>query len=293
MKQFEKELLLDIIKSLTIEKTIDKIKIKPIEDLRNKYKSKFKAVVKDYLTVVNERFNNNSFAFLIKYFESTIKSTSSNTTKDNLKQMIKEALATNLSEDLLSVSTDMVKELTKILAKDNDLINIDYKLVNQKAIDFIQNDMFNNFSTLDNDAAQGIFDTIATTMADSEVGYSISDIVSNIISSAFNPADENGKMYFPSRTIDVEDWSNMVALNVTATAASESLKSIAEDAGLETYQYVANNGACDDCDEYDNEIYTIGDGPEPPIHPNCECVMILVQSEIQAMDNTDNIEEDN
>jgi hypothetical protein len=281
---FKRKLILDIIKSLVLEKTIDKKKIKPIEDLRKKWNSKILVVIKHYLMTVSEKLRDNSFDFLIKYFESTAKSQQSDA-NNKLKQLIKEALQDGLSQDILDSTVDMVPQLTTLLGSSNKLTNINYKLVNQKAVEFLQNDMDNNFSTLDSDAADGIFATVAESMA-ADSGYSISSIVENIISSAFNPSDD-GKMYFPSRTMDVSDWANMVALNTTSNAAVASLKSIADDAGLETYQFVCNNGACDECDEYDNEIYNFGDGPEPPIHPNCECVSILVPAEIAASVESD------
>ena len=47
-------------------------------------------------------------------------------------------------------------------------------------------------------------------------------------------------------------------------------------AGIETYEWMAEDNACDDCLEQEGETHDVGSDPQIPLHPACRCSPIPI-----------------
>lgn len=54
----------------------------------------------------------------------------------------------------------------------------------------------------------------------------------------------------------------------------ESLLDYVESGGDGPLVYVAEDGACDECESYNGLEFEAQDAPGLPIHPNCKCYFI-------------------
>ena len=237
--------------------------ISSINKLHDKNEAKALKVIQSILRKARKRF-------LLKFKVDKLKFAKADTQDE-----IKTELRTIMASAFEGASAELVHALEKHI---NDLahnfssvydVDINYNLVNDKAVQYLTESVDNYFTTLADSQAQGIKQSIADAMADKE-GYTIRDIVSNI-------RDSFGKdtMYFDDREIDSTDWALLVARTETARAASFAQQAIMEDLGLQTWQWQAQGGSCcDECAANDDEIVEIGSAfpsgdDQPPVHPNC------------------------
>jgi len=289
------QIYLEAICSLAFGKDLMKSKThatydKTLDDIKEKYEPRLTNAVAKFCRATNERLKKKKFVFLVKHFDELKKSDSSNDVKETLRQIIETSLAGSLSDDLLDEIEPMIDELSKLFSSSYEA-KINFKMVNQRAIDFLQETTRNSFSTLSDTSAQGIYSTISDILSAKD-GYTLSDIteaVDTVIRSAFGD-----KMYFPTKTLDVDDYAKLVGRTESSSASIASTRAIADSLGLQTYQFVANSNCCDICAELDNQIMSWDDGELPPIHPNCNCNAILVRDEIDALsdDNSSDDTED-
>lgn len=63
-----------------------------------------------------------------------------------------------------------------------------------------------------------------------------------------------------------------IAVTESARVQTETQKASYKDYGITQMEWIAEPGACDDCEEMDGRIFAI-DNPEAqiPLHPNCKC----------------------
>ena len=221
---------------------------------------------------------------------SFAKADSSDAIKAELHKIMAAAFA-GASDELVASLEQHIDDIAKNFSSVYD-VDINYKVVNDKAVAYLKNNTDNYFTTLSDEQASGIQSAIADAMQ-AEEGYQISDIVGKI-------RDAFGKdtMYFPDKEMDATDWAVMVARTETARAASYSQQATLENLDLQTWQWQAQGGSCcDDCDENLDEIVNIGDefpsgDTEPPAHPNCRCICIAVMEELISSEDDESPEEE-
>lgn len=124
----------------------------------------------------------------------------------------------------------------------------------------------------------------------------ISDLISNGI--------ENGESIQQIRSALTDDFGNysvMQAQRITRTevlrAATQSSLDAFRQSGIVDGQQWITAGADDECADYEGEVQTLdstfydsGDDPftdgEPPLHPNCRCILVPVLSD-SSIDSSD------
>ena len=66
------------------------------------------------------------------------------------------------------------------------------------------------------------------------------------------------------------DRADMIATTEVARAQNEGQSQELQGMGFDQWEWMAYDGACDDCMDKDAVIFNWGD-PVPPAHPNCRC----------------------
>lgn len=66
------------------------------------------------------------------------------------------------------------------------------------------------------------------------------------------------------------------AVTHIAAKAREMLLEINNDLADNVQWMIEDEDACETCQELDEQIFPIGEGPRPPEHINCRCFMIAV-----------------
>ena len=64
------------------------------------------------------------------------------------------------------------------------------------------------------------------------------------------------------------------AFGISGTARLETMKE--NDAKEYQWRSTLDGRTCETCASLSNKVFTIGEGPLPPIHPNCRCQIIEV-----------------
>jgi SPP1 gp7 family putative phage head morphogenesis protein len=85
----------------------------------------------------------------------------------------------------------------------------------------------------------------------------------------------------PDRTTRADAWFDMVARTELQDAANTGQRALYDAAGVEKVRWQAAE-PCDECAQYDDEVYALDDVPEdgPPIHPNCRCVLVPMDEDL-------------
>lgn len=95
----------------------------------------------------------------------------------------------------------------------------------------------------------------------------------------YHITDDQGNVV---RTLPTDAWSEAVARTELSRAQSMGNEALYRDAGIEKVLFATTQGAnvCDECEPLDGEIYSLNDAPQPPIHPNCCCVLIAADEDV-------------
>lgn len=206
--------------------------------------------------------------------------------RKKLADMIQAALG-DYSSALVAELEPLIDALAKEFASAYQ-VKLNFRLVNEKAVDYLRNHAMNYFSTFGDDQAQGIMATIADKMADTEARYSLKDIVGAIRASIGKDT-----LYFATaqgpRAMDATAWAATTARTETARAASFAQRANLESLDLRTSQWLVQETGCEICSQNDNEIVALGDvfpsgDSEPPAHPNCRCLITAVMDELDSID---------
>lgn len=198
-----------------------------------------------------------------------------------VKAAVEEAVGADVIKQFPDLFNDLVDDL---IANFGDTLNVTISLGAGSAIhaavkDYLQNEAENYFSTFSDAQAQGIFRDISAAMESSQ-GYSVASVASKIL--------ENPVVYSGEQPISDDAWASMVARTETARATSYATQETLSALDLQTWQWNAEDSACDDCLDNDSEIVTVGDpfpsgDTEPPSHPNCRCVCLPVMDELASL----------
>jgi SPP1 gp7 family putative phage head morphogenesis protein len=95
------------------------------------------------------------------------------------------------------------------------------------------------------------------------------------------------------RQVSDTEWATMTARTEGTRAAAAGTKAALKAAGMETWRWMAEGQACDDCADNDDEVAGIDDSfpsgdDSPPVHPNCRCVVIPNRAELTGNEDEDN-----
>ena len=225
-----------------------------------------KKIIKGALKKFARKLNNKMFSKVFKDSQSDLKA--------HLKEMMKDAFGAAAVEEYTDVFSDFMDELIQGIGEASD-VNIDYSLVDKKATEWLRNNAENLFSTLSDSQAEGIYNSVADSMA-AEGGYTIDTIINGIKNSLLSDAT----IYLPNQTLSLDQYSELVGRTETSRAASGATQVTAESLGLQSVQFMAQDTACDDCADLDGEIMDSDDDSEmPPIHPNCLVQGTLITTE--------------
>jgi hypothetical protein len=199
---------------------------------------------------------------------SVVHKSDSDDVKAQLKVILDSCFA-GATTDFIAVEQELITELSAQFATAYD-VQLNFRLVNQKAVDYLTAHADNYFSTLSDAQAEGLLKQAGAVLA-SEDGYTIRDVAKTIRNAFLNTA-----LYYPTdtRAIGSADWALTTARTEVARSASFAQKATLESIGLQTWQWCAEDSACDICSENDQEIVAIGDNfpsgdSEPPAHANC------------------------
>jgi SPP1 gp7 family putative phage head morphogenesis protein len=69
------------------------------------------------------------------------------------------------------------------------------------------------------------------------------------------------------------DRADMIATTEVARAQNEGQSQELQGQGFGGWEWMAYDGACDECMDNDGQTFT-WDDPVPPAHPNCRCAII-------------------
>jgi hypothetical protein len=201
---------------------------------------------------------------------ATVHKSETDDVRARLKAII-DAAFIGSAADLVDAESDLIDALAQQFATVYE-VDLNFRLVNQKAVDYLTSNAENYFSTLSDSQAEGLLAEAGKVLA-SEDGYTIKDVAKSIYSAFLDT-----KLFYPtesgSQSIGSSDWAMLTARTETARAASYAQKSTLENIGLATWQWQAEDSCCDDCESNSDEIVAIGDNfpsgdSEPPAHANC------------------------
>lgn len=218
----------------------------------------------------------------------TIHKSDTEDAKAAIRDILEAAFAGSAAE-LVDIESEIVDDLAKDFKSAYE-VNLNFRVVNERAVKYLDKNAKNYFTTLSDSQAEGLFEVVGRALS-ADDGYRIRDIASSVLDRFLSD-----DMYFAtddgSRTIGTEAWAMAVARSETARAASYAQQSVLESLNLQTWQWQSSSYCCDECQTNDNEIVAIGDDftsgdSEPPVHPNCMCVVLPVQDEMDSIDSSD------
>lgn len=175
--------------------------------------------------------------------------------------------------------TGMVTEKDHALA---EWIGFNYEQYKQEIIEFLRKDPFDNLAaTTALDIEMGYFtmeqiNALRTVLVEGfQAGSSIRTIAGNI-QKVVQPGALYQKVGDTMTTVVSADWrSILIARTETVRAANEGSLLHYEANGVQEYRWIASTGkrTCPECQELNGKVYTIGEGPTPPLHPACRCAV--------------------
>lgn len=85
----------------------------------------------------------------------------------------------------------------------------------------------------------------------------------------------------PDRVTRSDAWFETVARTELQSAAVSGQMALYDAAGVQKVRWQAAE-PCDECAQYDDEVYALDDVPEggPPLHPNCRCIMVPMDEDL-------------
>jgi hypothetical protein len=115
-------------------------------------------------------------------------------------------------------------------------------------------------------------DALGTALADGLGAKDAADLLKQTFDAGVHVYAEDGALY----RVDKSDaWFAMVARTELQKASIDGAMALYEATGIKTVRIQAAE-PCDECADYDDQVYPIDDMPDggPPWHPNCRCVPI-------------------
>jgi len=137
------------------------------------------------------------------------------------------------------------------------------KLANEKAIEWAQKNAAEKITDIEQTTRSDIRDLVTEAM---ENGWSNDDLANKL---------EDSWAFSPER-------AEMIARTETAFADLKGNIELSKAAGVERVQWLASDGACDDCEELNGEDAPVdgefkdGTPADEPAHPNCRCDRIAI-----------------
>lgn len=257
--------------------------IRSVHGLHDKYEAKALKAMTRIRKVSRRKFLAKFKPAFVERIQALKKADSEADIKAEIRKVLESSFAgasSMLTDELDGMIDDIAQSFSSAYA-----VDLNIKLVNQQATDYLRTHADNYFTTLADAQADGVYSAIADAM-DNPDGYTIGDIVDGI-RSAYGATT----MYFDtqdgSRELDADAWSLAVARTETARAASFAQRATLEDLGLKTWQWQVQETGCDICSQNDDEVVAIGEAfssgdTESPAHANCRCICIAVMDELTA-----------
>ena len=192
----------------------------------------------------------------------------------------------NVADDIpVDVSDEVLPAIQKMMPALSDAfsdvhnfkVGTNWNQPNSRAVKYMANRLDNTFSNMPDDLAQGFYNAISREMDSTEGGNTVANIAKKIASGVLS-----NDLTFPTMTIKTKTWANLVAVTESRRAATESQRQLAQELDLKTYKFTTNGHPCPECEPYEDQVYTWGDGPESPIHVSCQCVCYALNQEISA-----------
>jgi SPP1 gp7 family putative phage head morphogenesis protein len=252
-----------------IEPKILKVILKSLRSIRNRFIQKFNVakIVTLCERIAKASADDDAVRFeLLKIIEASV-------------------YGVEFTDELVASLQPLIDELAHQFSDAHD-VDLNFDMVNQRAVEFLRTTAINNFKSLSDDQANGIYNTIADAMNNPD-GYDLKSIVQGI-----KDTFAEDTIYSGANEVDLTDWATMVARTETSRAASATTSAITSELGLQTWQWNTQDTGCDECDMNDGEVVSVGDDfpsgdSEPPAHPNCRCIVTVTLDELTSLDNTD------
>lgn len=258
--------------------------LRAIRTIHDTYEPKVLRVVQSVLKTARTRFRRKLSVDKLADLLADVRKADNDDVKAALAKILDVAFAGSAA-DFVDIESEMVAELAKQFTTVYQ-VQLNFKLVNEKAVEYLTDHAENYFSTLPDDLAEGLLRVAGDVLA-SDTQYTIRDVARGI-----RDAFLNTEMYMPNQTIGTTDWAMISARSETARAASYAQRSALESLDLKTWMWNSEDSACDICDPNDGQIVAIGEDfpsgdSEPPAHPNCRCVTTAVIDELTSLGDDD------
>ncbi len=192
---------------------------------------------------------------------------------EDVKAALDRAFPDQLAGKLLDALTAIAQELIGHNVSTYKL-EADFEQANSRATDFLRERVDNVFADLSDAQARSVYNAIADVKAEEHTLDDVTAAVKDVVGRELAWDTVNGP-----RTMDVDTWAELTARTEGTRAAVAGTKAVLQSGGYETWRWLAEAGACDECAGNDDEVVAIGEAfssgdTDSPAHPGCRCPIV-------------------
>jgi hypothetical protein len=204
-----------------------------------------------------------------------------------LERAFPAELSTKLVDALANVASDLIDHNVATYS-----LEIDVEQANSAAIGFLRDRVDNVFSSLSDAQAKSVYDAISQAKSEEHTLDDVTAAVKGVVGRELSWETADG-----TRTMDVDTWAELTARTEGTRAATAGTRAALVAGGYETWRWLAEGGACDDCAGNDDEVVEIGEAfssgdTESPAHPGCRCPVIPNVVELTGDDENPDEQDD-